>query len=64
MRQCSNHSPALPDLHPTSHFALRMCCAALPCIGALQAGKNINRAAEDAKDAVGDAYDSAKEAAR
>jgi hypothetical protein len=30
----------------------------------VQAGKNIQGAAEDAKDAVGDAYDSTKKAAR
>jgi hypothetical protein len=30
----------------------------------LQAGKNIERAADDAKDAAGDAYDNVKEKAR
>jgi hypothetical protein len=34
------------------------------CIAVLQAGKNIERAVDDAKDAANDAYENAKGAAR
>ena len=34
------------------------------CVPGLQAGKNIERAADDAKGAASDAYESAKEKAR